>query len=236
MSYQRAISANKINQEAEQEIQELLKNTQRVLEPIRVVNPYAELLQLPKEIFKPRRTNNHYLQFIEVVTFYHQQQRELKADEHGEAYIETTIEDIKLANELMKPILLCKSDELNGATRNHLEVLKQWTKEKGKTHFVNWETSRHFRKPIATIKRYHYQLTELGYLQVEKQKDSKTYHYKLTVLANDETRSQTIDRALEQALYAITSRKNGSTGLPLAHSQNEPPKPLKINKKKASAQ
>lgn len=236
MSYQRAISANTINQEKEQEIQELLKNTQRVLEPIKVVNPYAELLQLPKEIFKPRRTNNHYLQFIEAVTFYHQHQREMKADEYGEAYIETTIEDIKAANQLMKPILLRKSDELNGATRNHLEALKQWAKEKGKTHFGNRETSRHFRKPIATIKRYHYQLTELGYLQVERQKNSKTYNYQLTALANDQTRFQTIDRELEQALYAITSQVNGSAGSSSAHSTNEPSKPLKINKKKASAQ
>ncbi len=236
MSYQRAVSANKINQEQEQEIQELLKNTQRVLEPLRVVNPYAELLQLPKEIFKPRRTNSHYLQFIEAITFYHQFQRELKADENGEAYIETTIEDIKAANELMKPILLRKSDDLNGATRNHLESLKQWAKEKGKTSFGNRETSRHFRKPIATIKRYHYQLVELGYLTAEKQQDTKGYSYKLTSLATEETRSQTIERALEQALYAITSGKNGSTGSPLAQSKNEPPKPLKTSKKKASAQ
>ena len=206
------------------------------MEPIKVINPYAELLNIPEEVLKPRRTNNHYLQFIEAVTFYHQYQREMKADENGEAYIETTLEDIKSANALMKPILLRKSDELNGATRNHLDSLKQWTKEKGKTHFGNRETSRHFRKPIATIKRYHYQLTELGYLQVEKQKDSKTYHYQLTALANDQTRSQTIDRALEQALYAITTGKNGSIGLPLAHSQNQPPKPLKTSKKKTPAQ
>lgn len=239
MHYQRAISANTIDQEQEAEAASLLKNCQRLLEPIKVVNPYAELLQLPKEIFKPRRTNNHYLQFIEAVTFYHQCQREMKGDENGEAFIETTIEDIKAANELMKPILLRKSDELNGAARNHLEALKQWAKEKGKTHFGNRETSRAFRKPIATIKRYHYQLTELGYLEVERQKNTKTYQYALTAFAYDESRSQTIDRALEQALYAIEvaeqDKKAGSTGSPVAHDTNEPPNTLKTNTKQAPA-
>ncbi|MFY0602083.1 MAG: hypothetical protein JXR03_20580 [Cyclobacteriaceae bacterium] len=236
MYYQRKASAGKINQDKEQEIQALLKNTQRVLEPIKVVNPYAELLKIPKEIFKPRRTNNHYLQFIEAVTFYHQHQREFKADENGEAYIETTLEDIKAANELMKPILLRKSDDLNGAARNHLEVLKQWAKEKGKTSFGNRETSRYFRKPIATIKRHHYQLVELGYLSTEKEKDIKSYLYKLTPLASDEAREQTIERALEQAFYQIESNLFGSTGSPLAQSPNEPAKKLKTSKKKASAQ
>lgn len=236
MDYQRAESAGQVNHESQEEAAMLLRNAQRLLEPIRVINPYAQYLQIPKEIFKPRRTNNHYLQFIEAVTFYHQHQRELKADENGEAYIETTLEDIKVANELMKQILLRKSDDLNGACRNHLEALKQWVKEKGKTSFGNRETSRYFRKPIATIKRYHYQLVELGYLSAEKQKDTKTYSYKLTPLSNDDTRTQTIERALEQALYQIESRLTSSTGSQPAQDTSEPDKSLKTSKKKASAQ
>ena len=235
MAYQRKASAGKIAYEEEERLQELLKNTQRILEPVKVVNPYAELLTLPKEIFKPRRTNSHYLQFIEAVTFYHQYQREVKADENGEAYITTTPEDIRHANELMKPILLRKSDELNGACRNHLEALKQWVKEAGKTSFGNRETSRHFRKPITTIKRYHYQLVELGYLQVEKQKGVQSYRYTLSVSSHSETRSQTIDRALSQALYQITQAA-GSPGPPSAQGNNGPVNTLKTNKKKTSAQ
>jgi hypothetical protein len=80
MEYQRAASAGKIDKQQEEKAASLLRNCQRLLEPIKVVNPYAELLKIPKEVFKPRRTNNHYLQFIEVVTFYHQFQREKKAD------------------------------------------------------------------------------------------------------------------------------------------------------------
>ena len=52
----------------------------------------------------------------------------------GEEYIETTIEDIKQANELIIEVLLRKSDTLTGATRNHLEHLKNYLKEQK----ANW--------------------------------------------------------------------------------------------------
>lgn len=56
---------------------------------MQVRNPYAEQLQLPADVFKPRRTNAHYLAFIEAVTFYHQYQRTERVDEDtGERYIE----------------------------------------------------------------------------------------------------------------------------------------------------
>ena len=42
---------------------------------MQIRNPFAEMLHIPKEVFKPRRTNAHYLAFIEM-TFYHQYQRE----------------------------------------------------------------------------------------------------------------------------------------------------------------
>ena len=51
--------------------------------PIRVVNPYAEQLALPPEVFKPLRTNAHYLAFIETATFYHQFQRGAQNGQSG---------------------------------------------------------------------------------------------------------------------------------------------------------
>jgi len=125
MAYQRKRSAGTIDRVQESSIKELLQNAQRVLQPIPVRNPYAEQLQLPAGVFKPRRTNAHYLAFIEAVTFYHQYQRTERVDEDtGERYLETTIEDIAAANQLMKDVLLRKSDELTGACRNYFEKLK----------------------------------------------------------------------------------------------------------------
>ena len=82
MAYQRAESAGHIDKAAEHALREQFQNMQRILQPIAVRNPYAEYLQIPREVFKPRRTNAHYLAFIEVVTFYHQYQREKRYRPH----------------------------------------------------------------------------------------------------------------------------------------------------------
>ncbi len=131
MEYQRKIAAGKIDKTQEQQAAIVLQNTQRVLQPIKVINPYAEALKIPEEVLKPRRTNNHYLQFIEVITYYHQYQRTEQVDTAtGEIYIETTLADIQEANTLLKEILIRKSDELTGACRNYLENIKQYLKER----------------------------------------------------------------------------------------------------------
>ncbi len=56
MTYQKSLSSGKVNQAEEEQIRANLKNVQRLLKPIKVVNPYAEIIDLPKEVFKPRRT------------------------------------------------------------------------------------------------------------------------------------------------------------------------------------
>jgi hypothetical protein len=162
MEYQRTVSAGQINRKEEQDIKQFLQNTQRILQPVRVRNPYAEQLKIPAEVFKPKRTNAHYLQFIEVVTFYHQYQRGQKTDKAtGEVYIETTPEDIAEANKLMKEVLLRKADELSGACRNYFEQLKQYLQDNHISTFTNKEIRRGLRIPVSTVERYHAELRAL---------------------------------------------------------------------------
>ena len=171
MSYQRRASAGKLNEQEEFTAAELLRNVQRVLKPIKVINPFAEYLELPQSVFKPRRTNSHYLQFINAITFYKQYQREKKYNkETGEEYIETTIEDIQEANELITEVLLRKSDTITGATRNHLENLKKYLEENKQTTFTNTEIRRRLRVKQTTLQRYHKQLLEEGYIKKIKGK------------------------------------------------------------------
>lgn len=61
------------------------------------------------------------LGFIEAIKFYHQYQREVKKDANGQLYIETNIEDIKAAFDLLKDVLFSKNDELTKAARSFLE-------------------------------------------------------------------------------------------------------------------
>lgn len=204
MAYQRALSANRIDVQAQEKAAALLRNCQRLLEPVRVVNPYAELLHIPVEVLKPRRTNNHYLQFIEAITFYHQFQRAQRVDEQtGEVYIETTIEDIEHANALLKHVLLRKSDQLTGACRNHFEHLKLLLIGAQNKQFTNQQISRQLRVPLTTIKRYHLELTLNGYLKAQKLKGTKAYTYEIADYNEYQQLQQQVKTILDEALTAV---------------------------------
>lgn len=207
MEYQRKLSAGAVNIQEETETQEFMKNCQRILEPIKVVNPFAEFLAIPREVFKPRRTNNHYLQFIEVITYYKQFQREQKADKTtGEVYIETTLEDVEDANKLLKQILLRKSDQLTGACRNYLEKLKLYVLGEQQKTFTNREMSQKLRIPITTIKRYHFDLAVNGYLKTSKEKGSKAHFYEVVSYEEYNELQNRINNVLDESLQQLKNR------------------------------
>ncbi|WP_299884328.1 hypothetical protein [uncultured Lacinutrix sp.] len=207
MSYQRKASAGKINVLDQIYAQNLLQNVQRLLKPIRIINPYAEHLVLPKSVFKPRRSNSHYLQFIEAITFYYQWQRQKKYDtQTGEAYIETTLEDIRQANALIKSILLRKSDSLNGATRNYLEGLKVHLAEKGDTLFSNGEIRKQLRIAESTLRRYHHLLLQEGYIKKRADIKSESFSYELIDADEYKNLEDMINKALDDCLKIVLKK------------------------------
>lgn len=225
MDYQRAQSAGKINFMEELKVKELLQNTQRLLQPLKVINPFAQALQLPKEVFKPRRTNTHYLQFIEAVTFYHQKQREVKTNtQTGEIYIETTLQDIQQANNLLKGVLLRKSDNLSGACRNYFEKLKQFLQENQLQSFTNRQISLQLRSSIATVKRHHLDLYNSGHIRIAKKDKLKGYEYEVASYKEYSQLQSTIASVLDETFERLTS------SLP-AQSHNEPLNSQKTNTK-----
>ena len=204
MNYQRAVSAGQINEQEQLRAATILQNCQRILKPIKVINPYAMYLSLPSAVFKPRRTNSHYLQFIEAITFYKQWQRAKKHDQQtGEEYIETEIEDIQEANELITEVLLRKSDTLTGATRNHLESLKHYLKEQKQTQFNTTEIRKNLRVKQSTLQRYHKQLLGEGYVKKVKGKKGQMYFYEIVDVQEYTNLKEEINNALEECLKKI---------------------------------
>jgi len=235
MIYQRALSAGKINKEEELKAATLLQNCQYILEPVKVVNPYAEYLQIPSNVLKPRRSNKHYLDFIETVTYYYQYQREQKADElTGEIYIETTIEDIQEANKLMKEVLLRKSDEISGACRNYFEKLKTWLKEERKTAFTNAQARSALRENHSNQKRYMLQLQESGLIHKGRGNKKKGYYYEVTSMEEYEQRKEKITNILDEILNNLPVEVQSSQEV---HKVNEPLKTatVKGNNKKSKS-
>lgn len=224
MDYQRAASAGRTNEPEQQRIKTLMKNCQRVLQPVAVRNPFAEFLKIPAEVFKPRRTNAHYLQFIEAVTFYHQYQREQKTDQDsGEIFIETTLEDIAVANGLLKEILLRKSDALTGACRNYFEQLKAHLKALQQNTFTNKSVSWELRLPLSTVKRHHLELSNAGFLRQQEHKEKKNapkgFLYEVVSYEEYQALQQKVVSVLDEILQQLTG------SLP-AQSPTEPLQPL----------
>jgi len=204
MNHQRRASAGKISMEDELSAAQLLSNAQRLIQPIKVINPFAEYLTLPKSVFKPRRTNAHYLQFIEAVTFYHQHQRDKQYDtETGEEYIETTLDDIKMANDLIKEILLRKSDSLNGATRNYLEKLKTYLGMKKEEMFTASEIRKNFRIAESTLRRYHHLLLQEGYIKKLEETQGSSYSYKIVDVDEFRDLEKSVNQALDVCLESL---------------------------------
>ncbi|MFK5982082.1 MAG: hypothetical protein QM499_04130 [Flavobacteriaceae bacterium] len=227
MQYQRQISTGEINFYEQREIQEFLQNTQRILKPITIRNPFANKLNLPKSVFKPRRTNSHYLQFVEAITFYYQYQRKQQTDKDtGEIYIETTLEDISNANYLLKEVLLRKSDELTGSCRNYLERLKTYLKQAKKKTFTNREIRQALRINPSNQKRYNLQLQIGYYIKKVEGKKAIGYHYEI-VSATEYNQLQTqINSVLNKTLQNLKKQFSSSK---MVQTKNEPRKTKKVS-------
>ena len=206
-----------------------MQNTQRLLQPVQVRNPLAEGLQIPAEVFKPRRTNAHYLQFIEAVTFYHQYQREKHTDKAtGETYIETTVEDIAEANKLMKEVLLRKADELSGACRNYFEQLKGLLQQQKQSTFTNKEIRKALRLPGTTVRRYHNELLQSGYIKLQESKKQKGYRYEIVSYKEYEQLQKSITTVLDEILQSLQATKPPMSQNGNGSMKPKPVKPLAL--------
>ena len=201
LEYQKEIKAGIIDKQGEKQAAEILQNTQRILEPIKIINPYALLIDLPKEIFKPRRTMGLLLNFIEAVTYYHQRQRPQRVNEDtGEIYIETEPEDIEIAFTLLKETLFRKSDELSGACRSFYQALKRMKLDK----FFASDIREHSRINPRTLQRHLKELADYNYLKIIGGNKYKTgYQYEVNPTAEKVKLEQEIEKQIKKILKEI---------------------------------
>jgi DNA primase catalytic core len=204
MEYHAAVESGDIDQEKEQQYKELFKNIQRVLRPIQVNNPYSKFITLPEAVFKPRRTITLLRGFIKAIAFYHQYQREVKKDKHGQLYIEVTIEDIEQGFYYMKDVLFSKSDELTKATREFFEKLKAYTKENELSSFKTQDIRKKFRMEPRTIQRYMKELSQYSYIKrINGQKGRTGFEYSITDTEEYNRLRTAIDSHIEEVLKNI---------------------------------
>lgn len=105
---------------------------QRLLEPLVVINAYAEQLSFPAHSLRARRDHKKYLMLIKAVAFLHQKQRPVKESARGGQafrYIEVARDDIARANVLAGHILGHSLDELSAQARRLLELVHSFVAE-----------------------------------------------------------------------------------------------------------
>jgi DNA primase len=104
------------------------RNAHRLLRPVMVVNPFAAGLTFADSQVRHRRDHAKYLNLISAITFLHQHRREVHTVLRGEelvAYVETTEEDVRAANQLMTSVLAQSVDELAPQTRRLLSLVRE---------------------------------------------------------------------------------------------------------------
>jgi DNA primase len=208
MNHQRKVQAGLVNEYSQQQSKDLLKNAQRLLKPIKVINPYALKLQIPDSVFKKLRTNMHYLKLIEIITFYHQQQRAKKKDGYGNTFIETSLEDIQWANELIKDTLLKKSDELSGELRNFFETLKTIHPQK-ETAFYAKDIRKKLRMHPQKLSRFLFQLEQRSYVKKTGSNPKQGFEYLITAW-EEYTQLRQGMNIIDEILQNLSQKQAGS--------------------------
>ena len=166
----------------------LHQNAQRLLRPLKVVNPYAEKLTFLSDKTRTRRDHMKYLTLIQSVALLHQYQREVKRVEHRGQwldYIEVMPSDIALANRLAHEVLGRTLDEMPPQTRKLLILLhdqvKTWADRQAvkpsELHFTRRDIRASLGWGDTQLKIHLARLLEMEYLLLHRR--GLTYEYTL---------------------------------------------------------
>jgi len=113
--------------ERRKDIQRIMQNAQRLIQPMRIANPYARELTFTSGRTRTRRDHEKYLTLIDTIALLHQHQRQVITHTVNGRTVEmlpVTLEDIAAANQIAPEVLGRSLDELPPQTRRLLEAIK----------------------------------------------------------------------------------------------------------------
>jgi len=166
-----------------------LRNAQRLLAPLAVVNPFAPALTFATARTRNRRDHEKYLTLIDAIALLHQHQRQRGSHlVNGRVveFVEVTLDDIALANELAPEVLGRSLDELPPQTRRLLGFIRELMKTKRQERAAKSATtfSRKELRDLCgwslTQVRVHLErLVELEYLATRHARLNNQFLYEL---------------------------------------------------------
>jgi len=169
------------------ELLTLLRNAQRLIEPLDVVNPWADQLTFSAERTRTRRDHEKYLTLIDAIALLHQHQRGRSqisgdggqnpdlgspASDLG-SYITVTLEDIALANRLAPDLLGRSLDELL-AGRMGIDGIDQRL-----AFFSRREVRDRLGWGITQIRTHLERLREMEFIAVRYGRPGSPFQYEL---------------------------------------------------------
>jgi hypothetical protein len=181
-----------INKLKSAEIIKKHRNANRVLRPLSVFNPYADLLTFTSKSLRARRDHTKYLNLILAIAYLFQYQRKVRTIEHEAKsieYINVTLADIERANTIANEVLGRSLDELTPPSRNLLALIRQMVmaccKQKNirchEYHFTRRDIREFSGWSDFQVKTHIKQLEELEYIYAVAGKKGKEYVYELLV-------------------------------------------------------
>jgi DNA primase catalytic core len=188
---QRRTLAGLIAKEERQEVLAKLKNAQRLLQPVPVLNPYAPDLTFPSGQTRNRRDHEKYLTLIDAIALLHQHQR--PRGQHvvrgrSVEHIAVTLEDIALANQIAPEVLGRSLDELPPQTRRLLEHVRDIVTTKRKTESAKTASTFSRREikdacgwSLTQVRVHLERLVELEYLAIRCGRMGGPFQYELLI-------------------------------------------------------
>jgi len=181
-----------INRLKSAEIIKKHQNANKLLKPLHVFNPYADLLTFTSKSLRARRDHSKYLNLIVAITYLFQYQRKVRTMEFGGQtieYIDVTLKDIEKANEIANEVLGRSLDDLTPPSKNLLALIRQMVTarcNKKKTRAEGYHFTRRDVREYSTwsdfqVKTHIRQLQELEYIYAVAGKKGKEYVYELLV-------------------------------------------------------
>jgi DNA-binding HxlR family transcriptional regulator len=199
MDYQKRCKAGLVRSDETDKIQHDLKCIMDALEPVNVINPYAQLINLPADVGHPRKSFLLLLNFIELITFFFQHQREKTVDKStGEIFVKTHPDDIETAFHFLKNNLFRRADELSSSARGFYHWLTQYLKESKTDRFSALDVRRAKRLHPRTLNRYLNELKFFSYIQVAGGNQYREgFLYKLTQMGDQSDTQSRIENDLK---------------------------------------
>ena len=178
------------SRELTKRVRTLHQNTQRLIRPLSVFNPYAPQLTFASDKTRLRRDHQKYLTLIETIALLHQHQRTVHRNESGSETIEfinVERQDIAIANGIAGEVLGRSLDELSPQTRNLLgkshDFVSRHAQDIGVPRDAFRFTRRDLREAIGwsdfQVRSHLKKLIELEYVIVHRGRNGQRYVYEL---------------------------------------------------------